>query len=135
MWYKQVCGYYGHPMANKNGVILKHRLVMSESIGRILDNNDIVHHIDGDKHNNIISNLELTTRSSHASIHGKENESVMSETCSFCGEMFTRKTRNIKYKKQQGQKDFYCSRTCMGSHFGHGRTKKPDLHSGNAAAL
>ena len=33
----------------------------------------VVHHIDHDTHNNNVSNLEIYTRSSHASLHGKEN--------------------------------------------------------------
>ena len=50
----------------------KHRIVMEEYIGRQLKSNEIVHHIDGNKRNNDISNLLLTTRSEHAIIHSKE---------------------------------------------------------------
>lgn len=48
-----------HPNSQKNGYILKHRLVMSTYIGRPLRTNEVVHHIDGNKENNSINNLHL----------------------------------------------------------------------------
>lgn len=38
-----------HPCANKHGYVLLHRIIMENHLGRILDNNEVVHHIDGDK--------------------------------------------------------------------------------------
>lgn len=47
----------------------KHQVIMEKHIGRPLRKNEVVHHIDGNKRNNDISNLLLTTRSEHAKIH------------------------------------------------------------------
>lgn len=47
----------------------EHRIVMEQKLGRPLTPNDIVHHIDGDIHNNHPDNLELTTRADHAKHH------------------------------------------------------------------
>lgn len=50
-----------------------HRLVVEESIGRKLSSDEHVHHIDGDKSNNDISNLQLMSRSEHLRMHALEN--------------------------------------------------------------
>ena len=54
-----------HPCASSKGYVLEHRLEMEEHIGRILEPDEIVHHIDGDKINNDISNLEMVDRRAH----------------------------------------------------------------------
>lgn len=55
----------GHPMARSRGnsnepvYVLEHRFVMSEHLGRILEDNEVVHHVNGDKTDNRIENLQL----------------------------------------------------------------------------
>ena len=46
-----------------------HRVVMEKALGRKLDYSEVVHHIDGDKWNNDISNLQVLSRSEHIRIH------------------------------------------------------------------
>lgn len=77
---KTICGGYvwakchQHPNAFKDGYILEHRLVVENHIGRLLKENEIVHHIDGDKTNNNIPNLKILTREEHARLHYQERE-------------------------------------------------------------
>lgn len=48
----------------------EHRVVAEVKAGRPLRFVDVVHHIDGDIHNNDPSNLEITTRAAHMRKHG-----------------------------------------------------------------
>src|SRR5690554_1665051 len=58
-----------HPNADKSGYIFEHRLVMSQHLGRPLRSDEHVHHKDGNKLNNDISNLEIITLEEHSRLH------------------------------------------------------------------
>lgn len=46
-------------MARANGYVPEHRLKVAKKIGRPLTSEEVVHHVDHDRHNNEIENLEL----------------------------------------------------------------------------
>jgi hypothetical protein len=50
---------HGHPNAHKSGRLAEHVLVMTEHIGRPLAAGENDHHVNGDKADNRIENLEL----------------------------------------------------------------------------
>ena len=54
-----------YSMAMKSGYVKEHRYVMAKKIGRCLFPEEMVHHKDGNKTNNIPSNLELVTKYTH----------------------------------------------------------------------
>lgn len=55
-------------MADKKKVY-EHRYVMEQHLGRKLDKKEVVHHINGNKLDNRIDNLQLTTQSEHVTHH------------------------------------------------------------------
>lgn len=51
----------------------EHIYIMEQHIGRRLTKDEVVHHIDFNRSNNCIENLQLMTRSEHSRLH-RENE-------------------------------------------------------------
>jgi DNA-directed RNA polymerase subunit RPC12/RpoP len=48
-----------YPMTHATGYMLEHRYVAAKNLGRLLEDYEIVHHIDGNKLNNVPDNLEV----------------------------------------------------------------------------
>lgn len=73
-----------HENASKSGYVLEHRLIMSDFLGRKLLRNELVHHIDGNKINNILSNLKLISIGKHTTLHFKGVLKNKKFVCRFC---------------------------------------------------
>ena len=78
MWkYSQVVDNHGylyamcpqHPKALKNGYIYLHRLIVENHLGRLLKDDEVIHHKDLNKKNNSIDNLMVLTSSKHSKLH------------------------------------------------------------------
>lgn len=60
----------GHPRATKRGFyVFEHIVVMENKLGRYLVDGEVIHHVDGNKKNNSIENLELTSPNEHIEHH------------------------------------------------------------------
>ncbi len=70
-WRINAQGYYELRIRRDNVIYrtTQHRLVMAQHLGRPLRSDEVVHHINGDKLDNAISNLELTDHAAHAREH------------------------------------------------------------------
>lgn len=64
-------GYVEYTMGPNKGRSV-HVVKMEKRLGRSLLEDECVHHIDGDKHNNKDNNLALLTRSGHMRLHQRE---------------------------------------------------------------
>ena len=65
-------GYYEITRGKNKGRML-HDVIYEQFYNMKLDENDIVHHINGKRTDNDIRNLARMTRSEHCSLHAKEN--------------------------------------------------------------
>ena len=100
-----------HPKRTANNYVLYHRAVMENFLGRLLQKHEVVHHIDGNKHNNDILNLELMHNSEHSKHHAKRGRNIIVCICPNCLKKFSKEKRQIK--KGSIPK---CSRKCNGEY-------------------
>lgn len=75
-----------------------HRYIMEEYLGRKLSKDEVVHHIDGNKRNNSIENLEVLTRAEHSRIHTK-GRAVSEETKNKIKEALTGRPNLVDSKR------------------------------------
>lgn len=73
-----------HPssMKNKNwnGYVYEHLYVYEKAHNIIVPNGYCIHHIDGNKENNIISNLVMLSLADHVKIHSHMNRAFENES-------------------------------------------------------
>lgn len=85
--------------------------------------NEIVHHIDGNTHNNVYTNLELKDRSTHSVDHGKiKLKTFLRLKCPGCGKIFIREKKNSYISKHTNVS--CCSRKCIGIYTGLDRNEQ-----------
>jgi hypothetical protein len=65
-----------HPKANNRGYVLKARYLMECHLGRLLLENEEVHHKNGNKQDDVLENLEVLDCSEHARLHANAHSSL-----------------------------------------------------------
>jgi len=101
--YKERClksdGYVWihHPITGK--IIQEHRYVMEEYLGRPLERQEIVHHINGIKSDNRFENLLLTDSSNHPAVNFPLNSAACRE-CKVRKEILLLRFQNGELKNQ-----------------------------------
>lgn len=71
--YKKIRVNYDHPKKDSSGYVHEHVLVMEQKLGRYLKEDEVVHHIDRNRLNNSIENLQLMNKSDHKCMHSRED--------------------------------------------------------------
>lgn len=98
-----------HPNATKEGYVLEHRAVVERELGRLLTADEVVHHIDEDKHNNDPKNLTVMSKGDHMRLH-HAGRTYLEFVCPVCGKIFLKEKRQCK----RGVDFPKCSRSCNG---------------------
>lgn len=63
-----------HPNAIEGRYVYEHRYLMEQKIGRYLESHEHVHHINGNKADNRLKNLQLTNSSEHPKIEAEQRK-------------------------------------------------------------
>ncbi len=116
-----------HPKATVNGYVLEHRIIMENYLERLLDEEEVVHHCNGNRKDNDIENLELYINSEHVKLHSLMKGRLYVELeCPNCYKHF-HKPKNQSFI-QKGCEYSCCSLKCRGQFSRsiqlHGRTYK-----------
>ena len=88
---------------------LLHRKVWESFFGEI-PNGFVVHHIDGNKANNDITNLQLMSRTEHSRLHN-------SNTCRLPKKIFVCEMCGREYEAVGNGKNRFCSASCTQKHY------------------
>ena len=109
----------------------EHHLIWWRKYGSLPLSNECIHHRNGNKRDNKISNLKLMTISQHNREHAKPVP-MTTLICDACGKALDRPSRVIRHQRKIGYKHHYCDRRCMGKMQGqiNGKRNKGKKRSG-----
>ncbi len=104
-----------HPDADSSGWILEHRVVMERHLGRRLEPDEHIHHINEIRDDNRIENLQVVSLEEHNSIHKTKapgESHNMWFDCWVCGKACSRYEKPNRNRMFGILKPRCCSREC-----------------------
>lgn len=116
-----VCEFIpSHPVADKRGRVLQHRRIWFDANG-VIPEGGVIHHINGDKTDNRLENLELCDRSGHMKEHypngfhseawNKGKTEYSNVVCQECGVGFVRLAKEVRKTLKRGSR-VLCNKHC-----------------------
>lgn len=93
------------------------KYIMEKHLGRYLEDDETIDHIDGNPLNNEISNLRVLKRNIHCYNDAIRNSDVKVK-CSYCGKEFIIKGKIMHWRnrKDRNQSGYFCSKQCSGKY-------------------
>jgi hypothetical protein len=93
------------------------KYLMELHLGRYLEKEEQVDHIDGNPLNNDLSNLQILSLGKHQYIDALRNEDIV-VNCKFCGKPFVIKGNTVhnRNRKDRHQSGYFCSKQCSGKY-------------------
>lgn len=91
------------------------KYLIEMSLGRKLQPNETVDHIDSNKDNNDLDNLRVLDRAEHSRLDTRRVKPVKLH-CAWCDKEFERSPRIIRDKAKKGCAKGFCSRSCAGKY-------------------
>ena len=114
-----------HPKATKiEKYVLFHRIIMENYLKRMLEDDEIVHHLNGNRCDNRLSNLELLRNVDHVRMHQlQKGRKYVLLKCPECNKLFELPHGHSYLCKSSKYKCNFCSPHCRGVFF-----RKMQLH-------
>lgn len=97
-----------HPNAWSSGYVYAHRLIVELDRNEFLTGEEIVHHMDENRTNNSLANLNVETQSEHARQHHAGTAVAVQLQCWYCNNIFEREARQM----HGTNKRVFCKRSC-----------------------
>ena len=93
------------------------KYLMEQHLGRYLDVNEQIDHIDGNPLNNDISNLQILKLGEHQKLDVLRNKDI-TVNCKYCGKEFTINGSNLynRNRTDRHSSGYFCSKTCSGKY-------------------
>lgn len=113
-WHKglgrwQVC--LVHKETRARTTILFSKFIMSVACARRLRHDEQVDHLNGDRTDDSLANLEIVTAAENKARHSaKIKRTMVACVCHFCGCHFQREKRQVIYKTSRR---YYCQKSCL----------------------
>lgn len=116
----------------KNIVKSYPKYLMEVHLGRFLEEDETVDHIDGNPLNNDLSNLQILDRKTHSSLDVLRNKDIL-VTCTYCQKEFVIPGSKInnRNRKDRHSSGYFCSRSCSrkyGQEIQSGKRKPEEPH-------